>query len=113
MSESARVLHVTTTEDWATAQSSGAIRTPSLVTEGFIHCCTPAQLTGVLERFYAGRTDLVVLELDAASLADDLAWESPAPPEGSPVTDAEAGQSFPHVYAEIPLDRVLGPYPGE
>ena len=82
------------------------------MTEGFIHCCTPAQLAGVLERFYTGRTGLVVLELDAAAFADELRWEAPAPPDGSPVSEAEAGQSFPHVYAEIPLDRVLGPYAG-
>ena len=56
--------------------------------EGFIHLCTPAQLPGVLARYYHGLRPLHLLYL-----SDDIPgvkWEA-----------ATGGELFPHLYRAI------------
>jgi uncharacterized protein (DUF952 family) len=90
------LLHIATPDEWAAAQRSGLVSPPSLASEGFVHCSTRAQLPGTLERHFRGAGPVVVLRLDAAAVAADLRWE-----EGHP------GESFPHVYAPIPVAAVV------
>lgn len=90
------LLHVTSAGDWEVAQRSGVHAPPMLDQDGFLHLCTPAQLGGVLERHFAGRTGLVVLHLDPARL-DDLRWESSAPER----------ELFPHLYGPLPAAAVI------
>lgn len=102
------VLHLISEADLATADATGVIAPDSLRTEGFVHCCTDQQVTGVISRFYAGRSDLWVLTLDAEALGDaELRWEAPAHPDGSPNNEAEAADRFPHVYGPIATDAVV------
>jgi len=70
-----------------------------------MHCSgSPAQLEGVLGRFYADVTEpLLVLTLDESALTGHglvVRWEPPVP--GAPV---EAGaELFPHVYGgDLPI----------
>jgi uncharacterized protein (DUF952 family) len=91
----AAILHITTPADWAAAQQAGVVRPPSLDTEGFVHCSTPAQLDTTLDRHFRGAGPLLVLVLDPDAIAPDLRWE-----EGHP------GEVFPHVYAPIALSAV-------
>lgn len=100
------ILHLISAADWATAQQAGTIEPESLTTEGFVHCSTPAQLPGVIDRYYAERTDMLVLRLDPSALADTVRWEAPAHPDGSANTAAEAAHLYPHVYGPIPVDAV-------
>jgi uncharacterized protein (DUF952 family) len=69
---------------------------PSLGTEGFVHCSTREQPPGTLERHFAGARSLVVVTLDEAAIADDLRRE-----------ESQPGESFPHVYAPIPIGAVV------
>ena len=96
VSEDAVILHITTPEAWAAAQRAGVLRPPSLDTEGFVHCSTPAQLDTTLDRHFRGHGPLLTLELDPAAVAADLRWEESHP-----------GERFPHVYAPIPVDAVV------
>lgn len=105
------ILHLIGAADWTSAQQRGVVDAESLATEGFIHCCTPAQLDGVVSRYYAGRGDLVVLSLDADRLGSAVRWEAPAPPDGSAPTAATAADEFPHVYGPITLAAVLSAEP--
>ncbi|HEY8523728.1 MAG TPA: DUF952 domain-containing protein [Acidimicrobiales bacterium] len=89
------ILHVTTPEAWAEAQQEGAVRPPSLATEGFAHCSTRDQLAGTLAAHFPGTGPLVGLVLDPARL-DDLRWEA-----------SRGGALFPHVYSPIPVDAVV------
>jgi len=96
------VLHVAETAHWEQALAGGEYRWSTLgrtlEEEGFIHCSTPAQLPGVLERYYAAYSaDLVILTVDTARLAAPLRWD---------VVDPVTGERFPHVYGPIPPDAV-------
>ena len=96
------ILHITTAPEWLAAQAAGEYRAPSLDTEGFIHCSTPAQVTHVGDWFYRDVPDLVLLCIEPSLLTSELRWE--------PSSDAFAGE-FPHVYGPIALDAVRAVVP--
>jgi uncharacterized protein (DUF952 family) len=63
--------------------------------EGFIHCCWANQLAGVIDRYYQGRADLVLLDLDVNAVGATLVEEDPC-----------SGEKFPHLYGPIPLSAI-------
>jgi uncharacterized protein (DUF952 family) len=93
------ILHICATADWAAARSAGELRPASLATEGFVHCSDPGTVHLPAGRLFAGRDDLLLLELDPARLGAPLRWE---PGDGNP-----AGPWFPHVYGPLPVTAVL------
>ncbi|MGO9876976.1 MAG: DUF952 domain-containing protein [Acidimicrobiia bacterium] len=98
------ILHITTESEWAGAQAAGEYRAPSLDTEGFIHCSTPAQVVHVGDWFYRDVPELVLLCIDPGALTSAVLWEAS--------TDAFAGE-FPHVYGPIALEAVRAAVPWE
>lgn len=64
--------------------------------DGYIHLSTAAQVAGTLARHFAGRSDLVILEVDAAAIAADLKWEP-----------ARGGALFPHLYAPLKRSAIV------
>jgi uncharacterized protein (DUF952 family) len=66
---------------------------------GFVHLSAPDQVHLPANRLYAGRTDLVLLHIDAPRLEAPLRWEP-----GS-VTDPES-MLFPHLYGPLPVAAV-------
>jgi uncharacterized protein (DUF952 family) len=91
------IYHVTTNENWQKAIATGAYEAPSLHTEGFIHNSTAAQVQGVLERYYAGQTNLVLLHIEESKLTAELKYEL-AP---------SINEKFPHIFGKINLDAVV------
>ena len=94
------ILHITTAPEWAAAHEAGEYRAPSLETEGFIHCSTPAP-GGARRRLVLPRrapTSCSCASIPAA-LTSELMWEASA--------DSFAGE-FPHVYGSIALAAVDG-----
>jgi len=98
------ILHITTESEWVGAQAAGEYRAPSLETEGFIHCSTPAQVVHVGDWFYRDVPELVLLCIDPGALTSSVLWEAS--------TDAFAGE-FPHVYGPIALGAVRAVVPWE
>lgn len=91
------IYHVTTAADWKDAQSKGFYEHPSLKEEGFIHCSQDHQVAGVLERYFAGKTDLIKLAIDTDKLNSKYVFDwSPS-----------VADTFPHVYGIINLDAVI------
>jgi uncharacterized protein (DUF952 family) len=90
----AHVFHITERGTFAVALEGAAYEADSLKLEGFIHCSTRAQVLRTAGRFYAGRTGLVLLCIDATRLGDMLRYE------------AADGEAFPHCYGAIPLDAI-------
>lgn len=92
------ILHITTEAAWRKAREDGALTTPSLEEEGFIHCSTFAQVESTADRIFRGSGDLLALEVEVAKVGPDLKWEK--------ATDV--GDEFPHVYGPLNLDAVTG-----
>ncbi|MCG2615581.1 DUF952 domain-containing protein [Terrimonas sp. NA20] len=90
------IYHVTSASEWKQAQEQGAYEAPSLKTEGFIHCSETDQVAGVLERYFAGRNDLVKLHVNTDKLTSRYVQEW-----SNSVED-----TFPHIYGPINLDAV-------
>jgi uncharacterized protein (DUF952 family) len=93
----ALIYHVTTNEEWKAAQVKGFYEAASLHTEGFIHCSEAQQVQGVLERYYAGKKDLLKLSIDTSKLTVPLKYEL-AP---------SINENFPHIFGPINLDAVV------
>ena len=94
------IFHLVDSVSWALAQQRGEYRPDSLQTQGFVHLSTRAQVLATARRFFAGRTDLLLLHVDEAQLAGALKYE-----EGEP------GQLFPHFYGPLPLSAVVKAVP--
>ena len=89
------VFHITERSAFAAALETGAYESESLKGEGFVHCSTREQVTRTASRFFASRSGLVLLCIEAARLAELLRYE------------AADGESFPHCYGPIPLDAIV------
>jgi uncharacterized protein (DUF952 family) len=91
------IYHITTNAEWTTAIATGFYETDSLQTEGFIHCSKAQQVEGVLQRYFAGKTDLVKLTIDISKLNGKLQYDlSPS-----------VNEMYPHIYGTINLDAVI------
>lgn len=91
------IYHVTTKAAWKIAQQKGYYETASLSTEGFIHCSQEHQVSGVLERYFAGQKDLIKLVIDTDKLTSKYVFD------WSPSTS----DSFPHIYGPINFEAVI------
>ena len=93
------IYHLAFRDDWEAGLASGEYRSPSLAEEGFIHASgDEEQMLRVAARLFAGRTDLLALDVDTERL-----------PEDSPVIReaARSGEIYPHVYGPITPDSVV------
>lgn len=95
------IYHITTAADWNNAKVKGLYDHSSLKEEGFIHCSQENQIAGVLERYFAGQTDLVKLVIDTDKLTSKYVFD------WSPSTQ----DTFPHVYGPINIDAVIDVVP--
>ncbi len=98
------IYHITTKDEWQTAQANGKYTAPSLQSEGFIHCSTDKQVPHVANAFYRGRNDLVLLKLDENRIKSQVKWEAPA---GAPADGISESDLFPHIYGVINLDAII------
>jgi uncharacterized protein (DUF952 family) len=64
---------------------------------GFIHLCTAEQVAGVLERFYRGVDDLVMLHIDEQRVRAPIVFED--------VPGAD--EPFPHLYGPLEPSAVV------
>ena len=87
------IYHLAFRADWETGLATGEYRAPSLAEEGFIHASGDEdQMLRVASRLFAGRTDLLALDVDGERLSED----SPLVRE-----PARSGEIYPHVYGPI------------
>jgi uncharacterized protein (DUF952 family) len=82
---------------WADAESKGEFSGVDIdLADGFIHLSSEEQVTETLHKYFAGRTNLVLVSVDANLLGDSLRWEP-----------SRGGALFPHVYGSIPMSVVI------
>ena len=88
---------VLTADQMAALERDGRLEgAPADLADGFIHLSTAAQLTGTVDKHFAGQTDLHVAAVDLGSYAASLKWE-----------ESRGGQMFPHLYEPLRLDTVI------
>jgi uncharacterized protein (DUF952 family) len=98
------LFHIAEPAAWEHAAERGAYAPPSLADEGFIHCSTREQVADTANRFYGGRSELILLRIDSTLLDQSPRSEQSA----APVDESEAGTAFPHLYGPLPLAAVTG-----
>ena len=78
--------------EWIAALAAGVYAGSALDrADGYIHMSTAAQLAETARRHYAGRRELVLVEVDLAPLGAALKWEA-----------SRGGDLFPHLFAPLP-----------
>jgi uncharacterized protein (DUF952 family) len=97
-----QIHHLATVSDWE-KRSAGHYSPAGLASEGFVHLCTRDQLGGVVDRYYRGRDDLVLLTVRTDRLDAPLMWED----------TTGSGERFPHLYGPLALAAVLSAVPFE
>jgi uncharacterized protein (DUF952 family) len=91
------IYHITTNSQWQSARAIGSYEAPSLATEGFIHCSTLPQVAGVLQRYYQGQQNLVLLTIDTDKLLRSPVYEMVP----------SVNEEFPHIYGPVNLTAVI------
>jgi uncharacterized protein (DUF952 family) len=91
----ARLFHIAVRSEWDAAGDDYA--PAAFADEGFVHCSFAEQVVATAGRYYKGRDDLVLLEIDDARLT------SPVTVEPSP----SSGEDFPHIYGRVDRRAVV------
>ena len=82
--------------EWRLALAEGTYEGSEVdLADGFIHLSTADQLPGTAEKHYAGRADLVLLDVDLTALGDTVLWEP-----------SRGGALFPHIHGPLPTRAV-------
>jgi uncharacterized protein (DUF952 family) len=90
------IYHITTPELWGKQQNQDFYEAESLKIEGFIHCSTKEQVAGVLERYFKGLSEILLLHLEVEKLRAGLKYEV-----------ATGGELFPHIFGTINKDAII------
>jgi uncharacterized protein (DUF952 family) len=90
-----RIYHIVLPDVWARFQGQH-YEADSLATEGFIHCSFEKQLDTVLKRYYSGREEVEILEIDPTKLDSKLVVEP-----------STGGENYPHIYGTINADAIV------
>ncbi len=92
----ALVYKVLSQDEWEPARQGGVFRGAAVdKRDGYIHLSSADQLQATIRLHFAGRDDLVLLAINADTLAAALKWEP-----------SRGGALFPHLYADLSLDSV-------
>lgn len=93
-----RIYKILGQDEWAGAQARGRFEgSPVDLADGYIHFSTAAQAQETATKHFAGRGDLVVLEIEADDLPQaQLKWEP-----------SRGGALFPHLYGPLDTSLVL------
>lgn len=69
---------------------------PVDLADGYIHFSTAAQVRETAARHFAGQSDLLLVAVDAHTIAGALKWEP-----------SRGGALFPHLYAPLPVTAAI------
>ena len=91
------IYHLAGRSEWEGSTSVGEYRAESLAQEGFLHCSRDeAQLLAVANRLFAGRTDLLVLDVETERIHASVKHEA-----------SRSGEIYPHIYGPLNTDAVV------
>ena len=91
------IFHIADQKTWQGAKDNPEYLGDTLSIHGFIHCCTSEQIERVLKKWFEGKENLVLLELDTDILSAPIKYEN-----------LEGGEElFPHIYGPINTNAVI------
>ena len=91
-----RIYKILPRAEWTAAVAVGRFEGSAVDRQdGYIHFSTAAQAGETARRYFAGMTDLVVLEVEGDDLGAALKWEP-----------SRGGDLFPHLYASLDAAQV-------
>jgi uncharacterized protein (DUF952 family) len=83
--------------EWAGALALGRFEGSEVdLADGYIHFSTGAQAQETAAKWFAGRSDLMLLSVEAEPLGEALKWEP-----------SRGGDLFPHLYAPLAVESVI------
>jgi uncharacterized protein (DUF952 family) len=100
------IYHITTHKEWEKALLEGEYSSPSIKSDGFIHCSMLNQITDTANIFFKGQNGLVLLCIEEKKLKSVYKFESPAG-GGSVNPDSRADNLFPHIYGTINKSAII------
>ena len=91
------IYHITDRHSWEKFFKKDFYKPGNFEAEGFIHTCSREQVNGVLERYYNGKTELVLLHIDQDKVKFPIKYElSPS-----------VNEKFPHIYGPLNIDAIV------
>jgi uncharacterized protein (DUF952 family) len=91
------IYHITFRGEWEKALAAGKYKTISLSDEGFIHCSPSEKIIESAEKFFRGKTNLILLSIDENKVIPEIVYE-----------DLYGNNFlFPHIYGELNTDSVV------
>lgn len=91
-----RIYKILARAEWEAARVLGRFAGSAVdARDGYIHFSTAAQAAETARRHFQGRDGLVVLEVEADDLGEDLRWEP-----------SRGGELFPHLYGVLDVSMV-------
>ncbi len=89
------IYKILTNAQWLALQEDGTTKgAPIDLQDGFIHFSSAMQCAETAEKHFAGQTDLWLLGVEEDDV-ETVVWEK-----------SRGGQLFPHLYGELPLNKV-------
>jgi uncharacterized protein (DUF952 family) len=95
------IYHIALPPCWQAAIADGVYTPPGFAADGFIHCCTAEQIAGVIDRYFRGEANLLVLSIDPQAVAAEIRWED--------LTGS--GVAYPHIYGPLDVAAVQAALP--
>lgn len=96
-----KIYKIMTSEEWAGFTANGIFTGAAVdVVDGYIHLSTAGQVRATAAKHFGGRTGLILLEVDAASLGPALRWEP-----------SRGGELFPHLYDLLNIEAIRRHWP--
>ena len=84
-------------DEWAVLNKDGVTKgAPVDLTDGFVHFSTAAQAAATATKHFTHEDNLILLALEANTLAGDLKWEP-----------SRKGALFPHLYRAVHLADIV------
>jgi uncharacterized protein (DUF952 family) len=84
------IYHIVLPDSWAAQFNADSYRHESLHAEGFIHLSYAHQIEGVLQRYYKGVENVLILKINPDLLTAQLVVEA-----------STAGELYPHLYGVL------------
>ena len=94
------IYHLVKKDDWNALDHAKPYFGDTLNSQGFIHCCEVEQILGVLERYFKGISELVLLCISCDKVTCEIRYE------GLPGQEV-----FPHIYGPIDATAIHAAIP--